>query len=220
MNSSITPTTSASKLSTRLVLFSVLATGVGQSMTFTLLAPLGREVGLGEVQVGLIISCSSLAFTLTSLVWGRASDRWGRKPLQITGALGMAFFMIVLGFTFFLEQVNLVSLICMLGYVACFALSWGPVTWVLLSEIFPNRIRGRAMALAVAAMWVSNLIISLSFPILNNSSGLNQVFNHGFAYWIYGIMGILAALFVRKYVPETKGRSLEEIENQWKKPGN
>ena len=132
----------------------------------------------------------------------------------------MAFFMIVLGFTFFLEQVNLVSLICMLGYVACFALSWGPVTWVLLSEIFPNRIRGRAMALAVAAMWVSNLIISLSFPILNNSSGLNQVFNHGFAYWIYGIMGILAALFVRKYVPETKGRSLEEIENQWKKPGN
>jgi len=165
----------------------------------------------------IIVGIINLSFTILAIF---TVDRWGRKPLQITGALGMAFFMIVLGFTFFLEQVNLVSLICMLGYVACFALSWGPVTWVLLSEIFPNRIRGRAMALAVAAMWVSNLIISLSFPILNNSSGLNQVFHHGFAYWIYGIMGILAALFIRKYVPETKGRSLEELENQWKKPGS
>ena len=164
----------------------------------------------------IIVGIINLSFTVVAIF---TVDRWGRKPLQITGALGMAFFMIVLGFTFFLEQVNLVSLICMLGYVACFALSWGPVTWVLLSEIFPNRIRGRAMALAVAAMWVSNLIISLSFPILNNSSALNQVFNHGFAYWIYGIMGILAALFVRKYVPETKGRSLEDIENFWKQPG-
>ena len=164
----------------------------------------------------IIVGIINLSFTVVAIF---TVDRWGRKPLQITGALGMAFFMIVLGFTFFLEQVNLVSLICMLGYVACFALSWGPVTWVLLSEIFPNRIRGRAMALAVAAMWVSNLIISLSFPILNNSSTLNQVFNHGFAYWIYGVMGILAALFVRKYVPETKGRSLEEIEKYWKQPG-
>ena len=164
----------------------------------------------------IIVGIINLSFTVVAIF---TVDRWGRKPLQITGALGMAFFMIVLGFTFFLEQVNMLSLICMLGYVACFALSWGPVTWVLLSEIFPNRIRGRAMALAVAAMWVSNLIISLSFPILNNSSTLNQVFNHGFAYWIYGIMGILAALFVWKYVPETKGRSLEEIENYWKQPG-
>ena len=161
----------------------------------------------------IIVGIINLSFTILAIF---TVDRWGRKPLQIAGALGMAFFMIILGFTFFLGQVNLVSLICMLGYVACFAISWGPVTWVLLSEIFPNRIRGRAMALAVAAMWISNLIISLSFPILNNSSALNKVFHHGFAYWIYGIMGILAALFVRKYVPETKGRSLEEIEHHWK----
>lgn len=161
----------------------------------------------------IIVGIINLSFTILAIF---TVDRWGRKPLQIAGALGMAFFMIVLGFTFFLEQVNLVSLVCMLGYVACFAISWGPVTWVLLSEIFPNRIRGRAMALAVATMWVSNLIISLTFPVLNNSSALNQVFNHGFAYWIYGGMGILAALFVKKYVPETKGRSLEELEHHWK----
>ena len=161
----------------------------------------------------IIVGIINLSFTILAIF---TVDRWGRKPLQITGALGMAFFMIVLGFAFFLEQVNLIALICMLGYVACFALSWGPVTWVLLSEIFPNRIRGRAMALAVAAMWISNLIISLTFPVLNNSSVLNRLFHHGFAYWIYGAMGILAALFIRKYVPETKGRSLEALEQHWK----
>jgi len=81
----------ASKLANRLVLFSVLATGIGQSMTFTLLAPLGREVGFGEVQIGLIITCSSLAFTLTSPVWGRTSDRWGRKPVLLLGLSGYTF---------------------------------------------------------------------------------------------------------------------------------
>ncbi len=91
MASSTTLTSSASKLANRLVLFSVLATGIGQSMTFTLLAPLGREVGLGEVQIGLIITCSSLAFTLTSPIWGRTSDRWGRKPVLLLGLSGYTF---------------------------------------------------------------------------------------------------------------------------------
>ena len=105
----------------------------------------------------------------------------------------------------------------MLGYVACFALSWGPVTWVLLSEIFPNKIRGKAMAIAVAAQWISNYLISATFPILNDSSFLTEKFNHGFAYWIYGIMGILAAWFVWKFIPETKGKTLEEMEKLWEK---
>jgi MFS family permease len=91
MSFSSASTTSASRLSTRLVLFSVLATGIGQSMTFTLLAPLGREVGLGEVQIGLIITCSSLVFTLTSPFWGRSSDRWGRKPVLLLGLFGYSF---------------------------------------------------------------------------------------------------------------------------------
>jgi len=95
-------------------------------------------------------------------------------------------------------------------------MSWGPVTWVLLSEIFPNSIRG-AMSIAVAAQWVANLIISWTFPMMNDNSALNAAFHHGFSYWIYGFMGILAAWFVWKMVPETKGRSLEEIEKLWKR---
>ena len=91
MTSSGLPNKSTFSFATQLVMFSVLATGIGQSMTFTLLAPLGREVGFAEVQVGLIISCSSLAFTLTSPVWGRKSDRWGRKPVMLLGMVGYTF---------------------------------------------------------------------------------------------------------------------------------
>ena len=109
----------------------------------------------------------------------------------------------------------MVALIAMLVYTAGFAVSWGPVTWVLLSEIFPNQIRGKAMAVAVAAQWIANFLVSWTFPILDKNPYLVQHFNHGFAYWIYGVMGILAALFMWKMVPETKGRTLEQMEALW-----
>ena len=73
------------------------------------------------------------------------------------------------------------------------------------------------MAIAVAAQWIANLVISWTFPIMNSSTALTKLFNHGFAYWIYGLMGILAAWFMWKYVPETKGKTLEQIEKLWKK---
>src|SRR5262249_56312189 len=100
-------------------------------------------------------------------------------------------------------------------YIAGFSLSWGPVVWVLLSEIFPNAIKGRAMSLAVAAQWIANFLVSASFKVLDGNSTLNALFNHGFAYWIYGAMSALAALLVIRYVPETKGRSLERVQELW-----
>lgn len=109
MTAVILPQGSASKLSSRLVLFSVLATGIGQSMTFALLAPLGREVGLGEVQIGLIITCSSLVFTLTSPVWGRRCDRWGRKPVMLLGLFGYSFGCILFSSVFLLGLKGLLS---------------------------------------------------------------------------------------------------------------
>jgi SP family xylose:H+ symportor-like MFS transporter len=162
----------------------------------------------------VLVGSVNLLFTIVAIF---TVDRFGRKPLQIIGALGMAVFMFAIGFSFYFQKMGLGALIFMLGYSACFAVSWGPVTWVLLSEIFPNKIRGRAMAIAVAAQWISNYIVSSTFPILDKSTLLIEYFNHGFAYWIYGIMGLLAAWFVWKLVPETKGKTLEEMEKFWKR---
>lgn len=161
----------------------------------------------------IIVGMVNLTFTVLAIF---TVDRFGRKPLMIGGAVGMAVFMITLGLLFFFGNMGILALIAILGYVACFAFSWGPITWVLLSEIFPNRIRGRAMAVAVAAQWISNLLVSWTFPIMNNSTWLSNTFNHGFSYWIYGLMGIIAAVFVYKFVPETKKKSLEQIEGFWK----
>jgi len=174
---------------------------------------LGSETDSALLQT-IIVGAINLTFTIIAIL---SVDKFGRKPLQVIGAIGMAISMIALGLVFYSNAAGLMALVFMLSYVACFALSWGHVTWVVLSEIFPNKIRGRVMAVAVAAMWVSNYIVSHTFPILNDSTFLTDRFNHGFAYWIYGLMGILAALFVWKFVPETKGKSLEELENLWKK---
>lgn len=164
----------------------------------------------------IIVGAINLSFTVLAIY---TVDRFGRKQLQIIGALGMAFFMFLLGFCFFLNHLGLVAIIAMLGYVACFAFSWGPVVWVLLSELFPNKVRGRAMAFAVGAMWISNLTVSWTFPMMNNSTALTNLFHHGFAYWIYAVMGLLAAFFMFRMVPETKGKTLEEIEHFWTKKG-
>jgi len=157
----------------------------------------------------IIVGAINLSFTVIAIL---TVDKFGRKPLQIIGALGMAFFMFALGFAFFFQKMGIGALIFMLGYVACFAISWGPVVWVLLAEIFPNKIRGKAMALAVAVQWIANYLVSWTFPIMNDSTALQETFHNGFAYWVYGFMGILAALFMWKFVPETKGKSLEEME--------
>jgi SP family xylose:H+ symportor-like MFS transporter len=162
----------------------------------------------------IIVGAVNLVFTVVAIL---SVDHFGRKPLQIIGALVMAVSMISLGADFWLGGKGMVALVCMLVYTAGFAVSWGPVTWVLLSEIFPNQIRGKAMAIAVAAQWIANYLVSWTFPILDENPYLVAHFKHGFAYWIYGVMGILAALFMVKFVPETKGRSLEQMEKLWKK---
>jgi SP family xylose:H+ symportor-like MFS transporter len=160
----------------------------------------------------IIVGAVNLTFTCVAIF---TVDRFGRRPLQIVGALIMAVAMITLGAAFWHSEKGIVALIAMLVYTAGFAVSWGPVTWVLLAEIFPNQIRGKAMALAVAAQWIANYLVSWTFPILDKNPYLVAHFNHGFSYWIYGVMGILAAIFMAKMVPETKGKTLEQMEALW-----
>ncbi len=169
----------------------------------------------------IIVGAVNLIFTVVAIL---TVDKFGRKPLMIIGSIGMAISMFALGLTFFFghtggeltKSQGFAALIFMLTYTASFALSWGPVCWVLLSEIFPNSIRG-AMSIAVAAQWIANWVVSLTFPMMNDNVWLTNLFNHGFSYWIYGLMGILSALFMWKLVPETKGKTLEEMEHLWKK---
>jgi len=175
----------------------------------------------------VVVGVALVVFTIVAQV---TVDRWGRKPLLITGAVIMAVAMIALGCLFngagtgqtgggaalqISHSTSMWALAAVVAYIAGFSLSWGPIVWVMLAEIFPNSIKGTAMAIAVAAQWIANLFISWSFKILDGSTLLNHAFNHGFAYWIYGVCSVLAALFVMKFVPETKGRSLEEIQELW-----
>ena len=162
----------------------------------------------------IVVGAVNLSFTVLAIF---TVDKFGRRPLMIIGALVMAVSMLILGTTFYTRSVGMGSLVCMLVYTAGFAMSWGPVCWVLLAEIFPNSIRSTVMSIAVAGQWIANFLVSWTFPMLDKNQYLTDTFNHGMAYWIYGVMGILAALFIWKFVPETKGKTLEEMEGYWKR---
>jgi MFS transporter, SP family, xylose:H+ symportor len=164
----------------------------------------------------IVVGFANVVFTVVAIL---TVDRFGRKPLMIAGGLVMAASMITLGFLFQAQTVGAPALIAVVLYIAGFAFSWGPVTWILLSEIFPNSIKSKALAIAVAAQWITNLLVSWSFKILDGNSWLNGFSHHGFAYWVYGAMSLLAALFVCRYVPETKRRTLEEIQALWQPRG-
>ncbi|MDX9880825.1 MAG: sugar porter family MFS transporter [Prolixibacteraceae bacterium] len=163
---------------------------------------------LQTVMVGTVF----LIFTVIAIL---TVDKLGRKRLLIIGGIIMGFSMAAVGFTFYAENMGILALVFILIYIAGFAMSWGPVMWVMLSEIFPNSIRG-AMSIAVATIWITNLMISWSFPVIDDNAWLIDKFHHGFAYWIYAIICFLAVLFVVKLVPETKGKTLEQIEKFWK----
>jgi MFS transporter, SP family, xylose:H+ symportor len=171
-----------------------------------------------------------VTMTLSTLIATFLVDRLGRKPLLVAGALTMAVAMVAIGLLFHLHLVSTttngagassasgssyLAIAAIVVYIIGFSSSWGAVTWVMLSEIFPNSIRSKAMSMAVAAQWIANYAVSQTFPMLDGSSYLNAKFNHGFAYWLYSVSAVLAALFVWRFVPETKGRTLESIEELW-----
>lgn len=155
----------------------------------------------------IVMGLINVIFTIIAII---TVDKFGRKPLLIIGSLGMTVGMFgVAGLAFF-EQIGIATLVFIIIYTASFMMSWGPVVWVLLSEIFPNKIRGQALAIAVAAQWAANYFISSSYPMMMEVSG-------GMTYTFYGVMSILSAVFVWKLIPETKGKSLEELETLLKK---
>jgi SP family xylose:H+ symportor-like MFS transporter len=160
----------------------------------------------------VIVGAVNLSFTIAAIL---VVDRLGRKPLMVLGAAGMGISLAALGLAAYLGRTEVWVLTFMLAYIASFAVSVGPVTWVLLSEIFPTKVRGRAMAIATLLLWSANFVVSQTFPMLDESPFLVATFHHGFAFWLYAVMCAVLIVVVWRGVPETKGKSLEEIEQYW-----
>jgi sugar porter (SP) family MFS transporter len=165
----------------------------------------------------VIVGAVNLSFTVVA-IW--TVDRLGRRPLMMVGSAGMGISLLAMGLAAYFQRTELWVLLFILGYIACFALSVGPVTWVILSEIFPTRIRGRAMAIATVCLWVANYVISQTFPMMDENTRLLETFGHAFPFWLYGIFCVVLLIFVWRLVPETKGKTLEEIERRWMTKGN
>ena len=150
----------------------------------------------------------NLGFTCVAIF---TVEKLGRKPLLIVGSLGMAVGAIGVACTFGNPELQLLCMVSIMVYSASFMFSWGPICWVLIAEVFPNTIRGAAVAIAVAFQWIFNWIVSTSFVPLANSMG------YWFTYGLYGVICIVAAVFVWRLVPETKGKTLEDMSKLWKK---
>ena len=172
---------------------------------------LGTGTDVAMLQT-VVVGAVNLLFTIVA-IW--TVDRLGRKPLMIAGAAGMGICLAAMGASAVLQSTQLWVLGFILGYIACFALAVGPVTWVILSEIFPTRIRGRAMAIATTCLWIANFFVSLTFPIMDGNDFLVRTFHHGFPFFVYAAFCVGTILLVWRYIPETKGRSLEQIEEHW-----
>lgn len=155
----------------------------------------------------IIMGLINVIFTVVAIL---TVDKWGRKPLLITGSIGMGVGMIAISLLAFNNIIGISTLVFIIIYTASFMMSWGPICWVLISEIFPNKIRGQAIAVAVAAQWAANFFISSTYPPM-------MEFSSGGTYLFYGLMSVLSAFFVWKMVPETKGKTLEEMEKLWVK---
>jgi len=160
----------------------------------------------------VVVGAVNLSFTVVA-IW--TVDRLGRKPLMIIGSAGMGISLLAMGLAAYLQRTELWVLLFILGYIACFALSVGPVTWVILSEIFPTRIRGRAMAIATVCLWIANYVVSQTFPMMDESPWFVETFHRAFPFWLYGVFCAVLLVFVWRFVPETKGKTLEEIEKHW-----
>jgi sugar porter (SP) family MFS transporter len=177
-------------------------------------ASTGVEAGmLQQIIVGGASACATLVAIATV-------DKWGRKPLMFLGTAGMGISLLAMGLmAHHMTDLTAAShwmLLFIVLYVICFGLSVGPVTWVILSEIFPTAVRGRALGLATFFLWIADYVVTQTFPILDaNDSWFVQHFHHAFAFYVYAGCCVLLILVLRALVPETKGKSLEEIERSW-----
>jgi len=155
----------------------------------------------------------NLIFTLVSIYF---VDKMGRKPLLYIGSIGMSVALLAVGTFIYCNAVGNWVLPFLLLFMASFSISWGPIVWVLLSEIFPNKIRSLALAISVFIQWIANFVVTQFFPSLIENNWLKQHFNGAFPFYLFSVICLLSLVFVWKKVPETKNKTLEEMDELWR----
>jgi SP family sugar porter-like MFS transporter len=162
--------------------------------------------GVSDILFNIVVTGSvNMVFTFVAIF---TVDKLGRRALMLLGAGGLAGIYVLMGAAYYFQISGAMLLLLVVLAIACYAMSLAPVTWVLLSEIFPNRIRGAAMAVATVSLWVASFLLTYTFPLLNNAFGASGTF------WLYGIICLGGVVFIYRKLPETKGKSLEEIEHE------
>lgn len=183
----------------------------GINVIFNYAEEVFKEAGYGvsDILFNIVITGSvNLIFTFVAIF---TVDRLGRRALMLLGAGGLAGIYTLMGAAYYFNITGWILLLLVISAIACYAMSLAPVTWVVLSEIFPNRVRGAAMAVATVSLWLASFILTYTFPLLNDAFGASGTF------WLYGIICVFGLTFIYRKLPETKGRSLEEIEHEFVK---
>jgi sugar porter (SP) family MFS transporter len=186
----------------------------GATIFKSMSASTGVDAGLLQQ---IIINGACALFTVIAIA---SVDHWGRKPLMQVGTVGMGVSLFAMG-AMAQGMTNPAAargwmLFFIILYIACFGLSVGPVTWVILSEIFPTAVRGRALGLATCFLWMADYAVTQTFPIMDaRDSWFVRQMNHAFPFYVYAAFCVVLVIVVARWVPETKGRSLEEIETFW-----
>ncbi len=196
------------------IMLSVFQQAVGINAVLYYAPRIFGDMGMeNPMVVTVFMGVINILFTLVAIF---TVEKWGRKPLLICGSIGMAIGAFGVAVTFGHAGLEMVTAISIMVYSASFMFSWGPITWVLIAEIFPNTIRGGAVAIAVAFQWIFNFIVSSTFvPMFNMHLSEGDHFGHWFTYGLYGCICVIAAIFVWRLVPETKGKTLEDMSRLW-----
>lgn len=160
--------------------------------------------GVSDTLFNIVITgIVNLVFTFVAI---RTVDNWGRRVLMIIGSLGLSIVYLFVGASYYFNLNGMVVLVFILSGIAVYAMTLAPVTWVVLAEIFPNKVRGTAMAIATSALWIGSFLLVILFPVLNNALGAHGTF------WLYAVICFIGFLFILRKLPETKGKTLEEVE--------
>jgi SP family sugar porter-like MFS transporter len=190
------------------VFLAVLQQWCGINVIFNYAQEVFAAAGYGVSSIMFNIVITGIVNLLFTFVAIYTVDRFGRRILMMIGAGGLAGIYAILGAGYYFQSTGIHMLVLVISAIACYAMSLAPITWVVISEIFPNRIRGAAISVAVSSLWIGCTVLTLTFPYLKAGLGA-----HG-AFWLYGVICVIGFVVILTKLPETKGKSLEDIERE------